>query len=405
MTPPSQSSQPTILSLPNSSFPTITGTDQPPASPDLSTPDGVKSYLLSTEFAAVEVQTLTGGQLGFTYRVTLEDTTLRKSVVLKHTSDHASFELDFQLGADRLTFEYEALTAIAGSSLVTTESTVQVPRALFHDPLAHVLIMEDVAPARSLSTVLIEAFKDGTIQSVSAQIGAALGDFMGRFYKWGAQPEQAGLRHRFSENIASKDTAVRVRYEFMIKKAEKYGMKKEWMETFVQEGINDAHESGSTLVMGDFWVGKFSRLLCLWYSNLVLLIDNVLVSNGPELRVYVIDWELARRGRPEIDVGGMAASLYGIACIHPSYLSKLEFMQNFMWRHEKHFELDDVQVAFCAGMSAICLSADKPWTKSRDEDTWRAMVQCGVDLLEAGIAGNLEAIRSNIIIENMYAPN
>ncbi|QRW05835.1 hypothetical protein RhiLY_04834 [Ceratobasidium sp. AG-Ba] len=405
MTLPSQSSRPTILSLPNSSFPSITGTDQPLASPDLSTPDGVKSYLLSTEFAAVEVQTLTGGQLGFTYRVTLEDTTLRKSVVLKHTSDHASFELDFQLGADRLTFEYEALTAIAGSGLVTAESTVQVPRALFYDPLAYVLIMEDVAPARSLSTVLIEAFEDGTIQSVSAQIGAVLGDFMGRFYKWGAQPEQAGLRHRFSENIASKDTAVRLRYGFMIEKAEKYGMKKEWMGAFVKQGIKDADESGSTLIMGDFWVGKFPLLLYLRYSNSILLIDNVLVSNVPELRVYVIDWELARCGRPEIDVGGMAASLYGIACIHPSYSSKLDFMQNFMWGHGKHFELDDVQIAFCAGMSAICLSADKPWTKSRDEVTWRAMVQCGIDLLEAGIARDLEAITSNIIVENMHARN
>ncbi|QRV83055.1 hypothetical protein RhiJN_11071 [Ceratobasidium sp. AG-Ba] len=210
---------------------------KPLAIPDLSTSIGVKNYLASTDFLATHVQNFDGGQLGFIYRVTLENTVLRKSIVFKHTSDYASCNKNFLLGAGRIAFEYEALMAITRSGLVTSESVVQVPRVLLYDPLTDVLITEDLAPARSLSTVLIEAFEAGTINNVSAHIGAALGNLMGNFYTWGAQPEQAGLRQR---------------YELMIKNSIKYGMKREWMELFVQQGMDDAHKGGNTIMMGDF---------------------------------------------------------------------------------------------------------------------------------------------------------
>ncbi|QRV97186.1 phosphotransferase enzyme family protein [Ceratobasidium sp. AG-Ba] len=353
--------------------------------PDLSTSVGVENYLASTEFVAAHIQNLNGGQLGYIYRVNLENAALRKSVIFKHTSNYASSNKNVLLGAGRIDFEYEALMAISRSGLVTSESVVHVPCVLFYDPLAHVLITEDLAPARSLSSVLIEAFEAGTINDVSAHIGAALGNFMGKFYTWGAQPEQAGLRQRFLENTTLKRTDTGLRYELMIKNSIKYGMKREWMELFVQQGMDDAHKGGNTIIMGDFWA------------------DNILVSPGSEPRVYIIDWEMATYGRPEIDVGAMAASACTIAYIHPANASDFKFMQHFVSEYSKHFSLDDVQVAFSAGRELTSLGADEPWTKFQDLNTRRAIIQYGLELLEAGMGRNVERIRNSIVFRNMYA--
>ncbi|QRV97185.1 phosphotransferase enzyme family protein [Ceratobasidium sp. AG-Ba] len=352
--------------------------------PNLSTSAGIEAYLATTEFAAANVETLTGGMLGYTYRASLKNTMLRKSVFVKHCTDRANLHKDVLISADRMAFEYEALTAVACSGLFTPESTVQVPRVLLYDPVARIIIMEDLAPVHSLSAVLIEAFEAGTVESVSAQIGAALGDFMGKFYKWGAQPEQMGLRQRFLENTASKEISTRIRYSFMLKTAEKYGMKKEWMGVFIQEETNDVHNGGSTIIMGDLWP------------------ENILISTEPELRIYVVDWEMARCGRPEIDVGDMAAAVHSIAYIYPSNTSEFNFMRNFMRSYNKHYALNELQVAFSAGRDVMAFGADQTWLKSQDEGTKRKIVQCGLELLQAGVERDVKEIRNNLVVRNLY---
>ncbi|QRW06442.1 phosphotransferase enzyme family protein [Ceratobasidium sp. AG-Ba] len=197
-----------------------------------------------------------------------------------------------------MAFEYEALTTIARSELVTPESVVQVPRVLLYDPSAYVLILEDLAPALPLSSVLLEAFQNGTIESKSMKIGAALGDFIGRLHSWSALPEQASMRERFSQNVASKESIPRVWYGEMIKSAKQYGLYMPWMDEFAEQRMRDAQAGGNVVIMGDFWV------------------ENILVSPGPEFHLYVIDWEMARCANPEVDVGYFAGALHSISYIN-----------------------------------------------------------------------------------------
>ncbi|KAG8792574.1 hypothetical protein FRC12_005625, partial [Ceratobasidium sp. 428] len=222
---------------------------------DLTTPTGLASYLAPTKFAASEVQALSGGTVGFTYRVLLESPEQGgvTSVVVKHSVRHAATNVEWVMNAERMTFEHEALKVVAASGLFTLESTVQVPRVLHYDPKTYTLIMTDLTPARALSTVLIESFENGTIKNVSARIGAALGDFMGRFHRWGSEPAQAGLRARFLQNVTSRETILQIRYQLMCTTAEKYGMKSEWMDEMAKEGMADAEKGGSVIAMGDFW--------------------------------------------------------------------------------------------------------------------------------------------------------
>ncbi|KAG9110569.1 hypothetical protein FRC07_008179 [Ceratobasidium sp. 392] len=285
--------------------------------------------------------------------------------------------------AKRMTFEYEALQAVAQSSPFTPESTVQVPHVLFYDPETYTLIMNDLAPVRLLSSVLIEAFEVGTVESISLMVGAALGDFMGRFHKWGAQPEQDSLRKRFRENT-SKEEEIRARYERMMATAEKYRMRKEWMQE-MNDSMNDLQDGGSVIAKADFWI------------------NNILVVTEPELRLYIIDWEFVRCTRPEVDLADLAASAYSVAHLYPSSSSSFKLMHSFMQSYRKHFRTDDVRVALSAGRDMMGFGTDMPWTRVKDERIKEEIVKHGFELLEAAKRGSAEEIKKNPIVRDMYA--
>ena len=163
---------------------------------------------------------------------------------------------------------------VASSPLVSSTSTVQVPHVHMYDPQTHTLIMRDLAPARLLSTVLIESLANhepARILELSSQIGSALGEFMGRFHQWTSLPEQSALRARFSENLVSREVVLAYRHQLMLESAVKFGLEQSWMEGVVQDGIDDARQGGPVIAMGDFWFGKRSNnfLYCSDFNFLV----------------------------------------------------------------------------------------------------------------------------------------
>lgn len=148
---------------------------------------------------------------------------------------------------------------VASSPLVSPTSTVQVPHVYMYDPKTHTLIMRDLAPARLLSTVLIESLEknDPTrVLELSRQVGSALGEFMGRFHQWTSLPEQSALRARFAENLVSREVVLAYRHQLMIESTVKFGLEQNWLEDVVQAGVKDARQGGPVIAMGDFWFGE-----------------------------------------------------------------------------------------------------------------------------------------------------
>lgn len=246
---------------------------------DLTTAAGLETYLANTEYAAAEVQTLSGGYSGFTYRVTLKTPlpTGETSVVIKHALGYASSDVQMGYGVERMVRAFNqiistraqrfggvlrtlsTLKMVGSSPLFTSTSTVQVPRVLSYDSDTHTLIMNDLSPARLLSAVLIECLESGDealTRRVSSQIGAALGDFMGRFHLWTSLPEQRVLRERFLENKASSEECLEMQYELMLSTAARLGLRRAWMDEIVVKGLRDAREGGSVIAMADFWFSK-----------------------------------------------------------------------------------------------------------------------------------------------------
>ncbi|KAF8601461.1 hypothetical protein BDV93DRAFT_585222 [Ceratobasidium sp. AG-I] len=358
---------------------------------DLTTPTGLELYLHETEYAAANIQRLSGGFTGYVYRVVLE-TPLpngETSVVVKHGSGNMASNNDVIVGAERMDFEYKALKMIHSSPLISSTSIVQVPRPLLYDTDTHTLIMSDLASTRMLSEVLLECLESGDpthIRELSSQIGATLGDFLGRFHKWTSLPEQAELRTQFLGNTASKKGGLEMCYHYMRKAAAGLGLERDWMDEMIQEGLQDAEEGGSVIAMGDFWF------------------NNILVSNGPEkvLRLYVIDWEMARCTRPELDVGRFAMMSWSIAHRYPSQ-SCFRLVQEFYKSYRKHYVADIAQVASWSGMFVLSCGTTLDWVDGRDEQTLEAIARAGVDLLEATREKDVDSIRKSVVLREMYA--
>ena len=126
--------------------------------------------------------------------------------------------------------------------------------------------MTDLVSTRMLSEVLVECHESGDptyIRGLSSQIGAALGDFLGRFHKWTSLLEQAELRAQFSGNRASEKDRLEVCYQFMRKAASRFGLERDWIDEIAREGLRDAEQGGSVIAMGDFWFSKFEPDDCV----------------------------------------------------------------------------------------------------------------------------------------------
>lgn len=164
----------------------------------------------------------------------------------------------YQSNANRTQdFEHKALQAIASSGLSTPDSVVQVPRVAFYDPGAHLLVMSDLAPTRPLSTELLACLESRDFDRIG-RLGAALGEFMGRFHRWSSLPLQAALRVRFLENETSREDVFRILWRLMWGTAAELGMESVWMEELIDREMDEARlgVGGNVIAMADFWFGK-----------------------------------------------------------------------------------------------------------------------------------------------------
>ncbi|CCO32563.1 hypothetical protein BN14_06625 [Rhizoctonia solani AG-1 IB] len=234
--------------------------------------------------------------------------------------------------------------------------------------------MSDVAPCRLLSDVLLEADDE-----LTAKIGGALGEFLGRLHAWTSLPEQDGVRRRFFENQASKNTIFGNRWGLAIAAAKKYDLEREWMVDLKQAGLEDAKSGGPVVCMGDFWFG------------------NILVSTTDDLNIYIVDWEMTRTARPELDLAHFATAAYSFVHVHkPNGL-----MREFFRAYKEHMRLDEMQLAINAGRDMLSFGAIMPWVRHRDESVKQSIVKLGVELFEAIRTNDQQALRENPVLADL----
>lgn len=168
-------------------------------------------------------------------------------------------------------FEYKALSALANSSLFDSNSVVQVPMPVEYDSETHTIFMTDLGSPTCLTKVLQESLEaDSSDESgaldpnaayaLAAEIGSALGDFLGRFHNWTALPEQAELRNYCLKNIAAIDHCLSFHLDCMARSAGTFGVKETWVDELIAREKEEAWLGGSVLSMGDCWLGTHIRI-------------------------------------------------------------------------------------------------------------------------------------------------
>ena len=128
------------------------------------------------------------------------------------------------------------------------------------------------------------------------------------------------------------------------------------------------------------------------------------MSNEPEegLHLYVIDWELARCARPEVDVGKFAMMSWSVADRYSSQDS-FRLAQEFYKSYWQHYAVDMVQVALCSGTELASWGTIVKWAKDGDEQALKAIARTGLDLLEAAQEKDVDSIRKSSVLRGMYA--
>lgn len=173
---------------------------------DLSTISGLQSYLSGTPFESTKIVLLEGGYSNFTFRVTLKtpidgnpDPNLKYStVVVKHarpfviaSGAQIAFDSSRQVGLGCVRedhaiifsqiFEVEALRRV--KEIIPESSIVAVPIVYRLDVEAGIIIIEDCGE----DALNLKKFtqQGGLSVALAAEIGKALGEFIGQLHIWG----------------------------------------------------------------------------------------------------------------------------------------------------------------------------------------------------------------------------
>ncbi|KAG9095604.1 hypothetical protein FRC07_011069 [Ceratobasidium sp. 392] len=365
---------------------------------DLTTVEGILAYLEGTRFAATEVQLLTGGHSGFTYRAILQTPlpTGETSVVLKHSEGYLAAHQPMKVEAERAVYEYEALVAVSASGLFDSDSVVQAPKPLHFDPETNTIFMTDLGAVDTLTKVLTDSLQgvhDGdnaesklkAACDLASAAGSALGDFVGRFHNWSSSPEQAALCKRFAHNAAAKQI-LSLHHDKAARSATMFDMMEPWLTDVIEEERQNAASFDGGLAIGDLWL------------------DNVLVSQAPEhggLRLYIIDWEVAKPSPPEFDVGeitGAATSFarrYGVRDVYP-------FVPALHRAYNKHRTLDPLKIARLAGMDTMGFGTVLPWARGESEEFLKQVTLEGYELMRLSKISDINTIKTKSLVENLF---
>ncbi|KAF5323592.1 hypothetical protein D9611_005550 [Ephemerocybe angulata] len=312
--------------------------DQSESEYDLTTEDGVRSYLAETPFASARVETLSGGSANYVYRLWLESPLEGEiqTAVLKHTKPYVREFKHVAFTDERQVFEVEALKRVA--SWVPKDSLVQVPRVHKFDYGAHAIIMDDAGEG---SVTLKEFMKQGgPTVDMAVQIGKGIGEFLGSVHAWGTanraelevfqghtQGKVLGARYyygRLANFFSGKSGEPKLEDPPLLVDDATLAVLKE-----VGEETSQALQSANDhFVQGDFWPG-----------NMLVALD----KEGQLKRILVVDWEMARIGIPGVEVGQFAAEIYFCGRFHEDVCKETSkaVLDNFFAAYSAKFDVTD----------------------------------------------------------------
>ncbi|KAJ3037928.1 Carboxy-terminal domain (CTD) phosphatase [Rhizophlyctis rosea] len=279
------------------------------ATADLTTADGVKSYLSQTRYKAKTVIPLQGGTASFVFSAELENTVTPcgdageevTSIVVKHAENFAWRQV--VLDAKRGT-RHEAQSFIRFAALLPPKASplpVGLPHLYKHDDATNTIIIEHIVNSPTLKQIISS---NRLSESDAARVGASLGCWLKRLHSLSGSitPEFKAFLNGNEQWRELAQVREYIRVGGLVEglmKDEPEERRKEVGKLFgdithyMQTALGK-HDETCTSVMGDFWTG------------------NILVTTNGECTarsIHVIDWGGARWGDKVFDIAQFLAEV------------------------------------------------------------------------------------------------
>ncbi|CAF0731017.1 unnamed protein product [Adineta steineri] len=333
---------------------------------DLTTINGLKEYLVTILFLDVDKIKLLSSAANFTYRVDLQQVYKGcMSIIVKHAAPFVANRQDISFDQERLKFEYQALTAINDSEIISLDSIVQISKVYHYDPVYHILVLEDFGDLPTLIQ-LIDNKQLNT--DMTPKLGNELGSFLANFHRWASGNEHLNKRPQNSVNqlpltLLSLYAQSDIKYDKYLFSDKEKRLFSEVVKLQTKNTMNDV----KTFIMGDFWIGN-------------ILIDIHSEMNTIQ-RIYIIDWEMARHGLPSNDIAHFCHQLFMYSYFDNCLLSDI-VMSSFLRTYAQLFNLDIEYIKDAAIVLGALITV---WAFNFDTDI-QETIQLGIEYMTKALA-------------------
>ena len=266
------------------------------------------------------------------------------------------------------------------SPAMQSDPIIRMPKLLQYDQHNQVLIMEDAGTLPSLKAWLKpdnSAVQDHTI----VKIGTAVGSFLARLHN--STAGNADLLAQFDGNETAKYLSGTVYFANMPKAAEVLGFTDSFIAEAAKVGEQEVLQSSDVLTMGDFWTG------------------NILVSSKDttNLHLYVLDWELAKPGTAEFDIGQMAAEIYCAARLRKGAQHiAMKLLNSFLvsYRETRAVKVDAAKVLIRMGAHWLVIMP-RAWSNEATADEIKEATREGRDMIRIGWENDPVALKASVV--------
>ncbi|KAH7122674.1 kinase-like domain-containing protein [Dendryphion nanum] len=347
---------------------------------DLTTEEGLRTYLEAHGTPTTDVTLLTGGTANYVYRVTLED---GKSVIYKHAAPYLHSNRDFAFDPTRMNYEDRALQTLP--PLLRQQlprSTVHAAEWYSYDHPKKLLSIEDGGD-RNLKA----AYEDPRIDI--ATIGNELGNWIAALHQ---STRDTSLSLSDTQiGLGNNPIGVHIyrhSYNNLHLALEKFGY-----DTSLANRINEQFGSklatdNDSVCHGDFWPGN------------VLVKFNDAISNQVDLTI--VDWEMVRRGCNATDVGQFAAEAFLMDRFRGGRGLLVAFLNAYAVAREDGWDL--IGKNWTKRMVVHWATHVAFWptrVSHTDNDGTRKLVEIGVQILKAAVTDDWDTIRRSDLLKDV----
>ena len=314
----------------------------------------------------IDIKGLSGGMVNHVFRITFED---NYTVVLKYYPDYVAANREVKMSQKRYFVEKEALRLLSTNEYLLNQTIIRVPKLIFHDDDAHILIMED-AGVKSIS--LFEFLKltdvSNDLSSKRNEIIEKIAHELFKFSDFLSNKSQ--ISHSTHDdpflNEATREILNNWMQNSFRSQSKEFNIEKE-LEPFIRqteelEKKRQQNPGDDVFVYGDLWP------------------NSILIDQDKEL-IWIIDWEMARFETRLSDLNQFMSNLW-VMKQNPSYfdsnaidkiIKRLQFEffnnENIDWRlkcgksnfilwvvtliNMEHWKLDDQKQAVLKAINEI----------------------------------------------------